>query len=47
VGCLLGLALLLLLATILVVRSCRTKRVMNWNVLPQEESSAYVLSANA
>lgn len=47
VGCLLGLALLLLLATILVVRSCRTKRIMNWNVLPQEESSAYVLSANA
>ena len=46
VGCLLGLVLLLLLATLLVVRSCRTKRVMHWNVLPQEESSAYALSAN-
>lgn len=47
VGCLLGLGILLLLATLLVIRSCRMKRVMNWNVLPQEESSAYALSANS
>jgi len=47
VGCLLGLGVLLVLATLLVIRSCRTKRVLNWNVLPQEESSTYALSASS
>lgn len=46
IGCLVGLGVLALLASLLVVKACRTKRVMHWNVLPQEDSASYALSAN-
>jgi hypothetical protein len=44
-GCIGGLALTLLVATILIVRSCRTKRILKWKVLPQhsEESLSYAI----
>lgn len=44
-GCMGGLALTLLVVTILILRSCRTKRILKWKVLPQhsEGSISYVI----
>lgn len=42
-GCVCGIGLMVFIATILIVRACRTKRVLQWKVLPQhsEESIAF------
>jgi len=44
-GCMGGLALTVFVVTILILRSCRTKRILKWKVLPQhsEESISYVI----
>ena len=46
IGCICGFGLMVIVASVLIIRACRTKRILGWKVLPQhsQDSLSYVVA---